>query len=50
MDRIWSGLKVVIKGLFQWPQNYYELFSHTDAEINRGDLTPFVIGTLQLID
>ena len=30
--------------------NYYELFSHTDAEINRGDLTPFVIGTLQLID
>ena len=34
----------------KYRKNYYELFSHTDAEINRGDLTPFVIGTLQLID
>lgn len=31
-------------------KNYYDLFSHTEADINRGDLTPFVIGTLQLID
>jgi hypothetical protein len=26
MDRIWSGLKVVIKGLFQWPPQAAVLF------------------------
>jgi hypothetical protein len=26
MDRIWSGLKVVIKGLFQWPRKLQSLF------------------------
>lgn len=28
---------------------YYTLFSETDSERNRGDMTPFVIGFLQLI-
>ena len=30
-------------------RQYYKLFSATDAEINKGDLTPFIIGTLQFI-
>ncbi|WP_337602856.1 Fic family protein [Acidaminococcus timonensis] len=34
----------------KYRKKYYDLFSHTDAEINRGELTPFVVGTLQLID
>lgn len=34
----------------KYRKKYYDLFSQTDAEINRGELTPFVIGTLQLID
>ena len=28
---------------------YYELFTETDSEINRGDLTPFIIGFLEII-
>lgn len=28
---------------------YYKLFEETDSEINRGDLTPFIIGFLQII-
>ncbi len=28
---------------------YYKLFSEADSEINRGDMTPFIIGFLQLI-
>lgn len=28
---------------------YYKLFAEADSEINRGDLTPFVIGFLQII-
>lgn len=28
---------------------YYDLFSITEASINRGDLTPFIIGTLKFI-
>ncbi|MBR1728203.1 MAG: Fic family protein [Selenomonadaceae bacterium] len=28
---------------------YYELFKITNSEINKGDLTPFIIGTLKLI-
>ncbi len=30
-------------------KNYYELFKETDSEINRGDLTPFVIGFFKMI-
>lgn len=28
---------------------YYELFTEADSEINRGDLTPFIIGFLEII-
>lgn len=28
---------------------YYELFQEADSELNRGDLTPFIIGTLRFI-
>lgn len=28
---------------------YYKLFQEADSELNRGDLTPFIIGTLQFI-
>lgn len=28
---------------------YYELFTETDSEINRGDLTPFIISFLEII-
>lgn len=34
----------------KYRKQYYDLFSHTDADINCGDLTPFVIGTLQFIE
>ena len=30
-------------------KTYYELFKENDSEINRGDLTPFVIGFLKMI-
>lgn len=30
-------------------KSYYSLFEEADSEINRGDLTPFIIGTLTLI-
>ena len=30
-------------------KKYYRLFAETDSEINRGDLTPFIIGFLQII-
>lgn len=30
-------------------KRYYKLFADTDSEINRGDLTPFIIGTLRFI-
>lgn len=30
-------------------KSYYGLFEEADSEINRGDLTPFIIGTLTLI-
>ena len=30
-------------------KNYYDLFAETDSEINRGDLTPFVLGFSQII-
>ena len=29
---------------------YYKLFTITDADINRGDLTPFIIGMLEFIE
>ncbi|WP_432642435.1 Fic family protein [Acidaminococcus sp.] len=28
---------------------YYQLFAEADSEINRGDLTPFIIGFLQIV-
>ena len=28
---------------------YYKLFEEADSELNRGDLTPFIIGTLHFI-
>ena len=34
----------------KYRKRYYDLFSHTDADINRGDLTPFIIGTLKFIE
>ena len=34
----------------KYRKSYYDLFSHTDADINRGDLTPFIMGTLQFIE
>ena len=34
----------------KYRKRYYDLFLHTDADINRGDLTPFIIGTLQFIE
>ncbi len=34
----------------KYRKRYYDLFSHTDADINRGDLTPFIMGTLQFIE
>ena len=30
-------------------KKYYDLFQEADSELNRGDLTPFIIGTLQFI-
>lgn len=30
-------------------KKYYELFSEADSEINRGDMTPFITGFLQLL-
>lgn len=30
-------------------KKYYDLFSEADSEINRGDLTPFIIGFLEII-
>lgn len=32
----------------KYRSRYYTLFAHTDSAINCGDLTPFIIGTLQL--
>lgn len=34
----------------QYRKAYYDLFSHTDADINRGDLTPFILGALEFIE
>lgn len=34
----------------KYRKRYYDLFSHTDADINRGDLTPFIMETLQFIE
>ena len=34
----------------KYRKRYYDLFSHTDADINRGDLTSFIMGTLKFIE
>lgn len=39
-------LSVLIK---QQRRKYYQLFSMTESDINKGDLTPFIIGTLKFI-
>jgi len=35
--------------LKQNKKRYYDLFTMTNASINRGDLTPFILGTLEFI-
>ena len=40
-------LSVLIK---KHKKKYYDLFAITDSDINRGDLTPFIIGTLKFTD
>lgn len=39
------GLSALIKGR---RGRYYELFSQTEADINRGELTPFILGFMEL--
>jgi Fic family protein len=39
------GLSALIK---ERQRRYYELFSLTEADINRGELTPFIMGMLEL--
>jgi hypothetical protein len=40
MDRIWSGLKVVIKGLFQWPPEAAPFFCQLTADGGAAQAAP----------